>query len=71
MTDDFSQYTGFKAVSRTEALTADDLLKARLLIVREHARAVRLKHCRRLARLAANYARDGSLPSRIMRKLRR
>jgi len=69
-TDDFSRYTGFQAVSRTESLTADDLVKARARIMREHARAVRFKRWRHLAGLAWTYTRDGSLPSRLARKLR-
>ena len=69
-TEDLSQYSGFIPVSRTEKLSADDLLKARQMIVRAHRKAVFWKKQRRLATLTIRYARDGSLWSRLKRKYR-
>jgi radical SAM superfamily enzyme YgiQ (UPF0313 family) len=70
-TGDFSQYTGFKPVSRTEAMSGDDLREARALIIREHARAIRGKQLRHLARVAWTHLLDGSLPRRIVARLKR
>jgi radical SAM superfamily enzyme YgiQ (UPF0313 family) len=69
-TEDLSQYSGFIPVSRTEKMSADDLLKARQMIVHAHRRAVFWKKQRRLATLTIRYARDGSLWSRLKRKYR-
>lgn len=68
-TNDWSQYTGFKAVMRSEALSIDDLAKARSLIHAEHARAVRWKQLRHDIVRGMRYALDGSLPARIRRRL--
>jgi len=70
-TEDWSRYTGFNAVSRTEDLTTEQLLAGRERILREHARAIFWKKRRRKAALAWRYARDGSLASRLWRKTRR
>lgn len=69
-TGDWSQYTGFKAVLRSEALSTADLLKAREKILAEHARMIRGKRLRHHLALAAKYAADGSLARRLRRKLR-
>jgi hypothetical protein len=69
-TEDLSQYSGFIPLSRTEKMSADDLLKARRMIVRAHRRAMFWKKQRRLATLTIRYARDGSLWSRLKRKYR-
>jgi radical SAM superfamily enzyme YgiQ (UPF0313 family) len=67
-TEDFSQYSGFIPVSRTERMSADELLEARRMIIRAHRRSVFWKKRRRLAELAVRYARDGSLWPRLRRK---
>jgi radical SAM superfamily enzyme YgiQ (UPF0313 family) len=67
-TEDLSQYSGFIPVSRTEKMSAEDLQKARGMIVRAHRRAVFWKQQRRYFALAGRYARDGSLLLRIKRK---
>ena len=67
-TEDFSQYSGFIPVSRTEGMSADDLQRARMMIIRAHQRAVFWKHKRRLVELTIRYARDGSLWRRVRRK---
>jgi len=69
-TDDFSQYTGFKPVSRTDDMAPDDLREARALIIREHARAIRGKRLRHRMAAAWTSLLNGTLPSKIMRKLR-
>lgn len=69
-TSDWSQYTGFKAVMRSEALSTADLTKARKLIHAEHARAVRWKQLRQDLEHGLRYALDGSLLARIRRRLR-
>jgi radical SAM superfamily enzyme YgiQ (UPF0313 family) len=69
-TEDWTQYTGFTAVARTENLTVEDLLEARERIIREHARAVFWKRLGRLGRLFMRYLRDGSLWLRLCRKIR-
>lgn len=69
-TDDFSQYTGFKAVSRTDDMSADDLVEARDLIIKEHAKAIRSKRVGHLLGLAWRYTLDGSLPRRAVSKLK-
>jgi hypothetical protein len=51
-------------------MSADDLLKARQMIVRAHRKAVFWKKQRRLAALTIRYARDGSIWSRLKRKYR-
>lgn len=71
LTEDWSQYTGFKPVARTEALTADDLLAARAQILAAHRRAIRGKKLAHLARLTVRYLADGSLGHRVARKIRR
>jgi radical SAM superfamily enzyme YgiQ (UPF0313 family) len=67
--DDWSQYTGFRAVSRTEELSAEELLAARERIIRAHRRAVRWKRLRSRTGLALRYAADGSLARRLARRL--
>ncbi|NQT91290.1 MAG: radical SAM protein, partial [Lentisphaerae bacterium] len=49
LTRDWSRYTGFEAIVRTEALSPEDLLSARELIIREHGRAVAAKRWRQRA----------------------
>jgi len=70
-TQDWSQYTGFNAVLRTEELTTDELLAARARILREHRRAVVWKLRRHRLILAGRYLRDGSLWRRVARHLLR
>jgi radical SAM superfamily enzyme YgiQ (UPF0313 family) len=70
-TEDWSQYTGFKAVSRTEDMTAEQLLAARERILREHAKAVFWKRKRHKAALFGRYLMDGSLMRRLWKKARR
>ena len=67
-TEDFSQFTGFHPVSRTEQMSPEDLENARQMILREHRRATFWKRQRRLAELTVRYARDGSLWSRLRRR---
>jgi radical SAM superfamily enzyme YgiQ (UPF0313 family) len=69
-TRDWSQYTGFKPIMRTEALSLEELVEARNLILREHARAVFWKRQRRTAGLALRYLRDGSVWGRVARRIR-
>ena len=71
LTEDWSQYTGFKPVARTEALSADDLEQGRQHILREHRRATEWKRRRHFAALACRYLCDGSLPRRLTRKIGR
>ena len=70
LTRDWSRYTGFEAITRTEALSRDDLLAARELLIREHRRAVAGKRWRQRARLFARYLADGSLWRRLARKMK-
>jgi radical SAM superfamily enzyme YgiQ (UPF0313 family) len=69
-TENFSQYSGFIPVSRTEAMSSEELLQARQMIIRAHRRAVFWKRKRHLADLAIRYMRDGSLWRRLQRKYR-
>ncbi len=69
VTKDWSQYTGFNAVMRTETLSVEDLIKAKKVITRYHRRVVRWKRLAYLARLALKYAGDGSLWKRVCRRL--
>ena len=69
-TENFSQYSGFIPVSRTEAMSSEELLQARQMIMRAHRRTVFLKRKRHLAGLAIRYTRDGSLWRRLQRKYR-
>jgi hypothetical protein len=69
-TENFSQYSGFIPVSRTEAMTSEELVQARQMIMRAHCRAVFWKRKRHLAELAIRYMRDGSLWRRLQRKYR-
>jgi radical SAM superfamily enzyme YgiQ (UPF0313 family) len=68
-TDDWSRYTGFQAIMRTEALATEDLVAARTLILRAHARAVRWKRGRRLLGLGLRYLRDGTIWRRVRRRV--
>lgn len=68
LTEDFAKYTGFQPVSRTEHMSADELLQARQMIIEAHQKAVFWKKRRHLAALAVQYARDGSLYSRLRRR---
>jgi anaerobic magnesium-protoporphyrin IX monomethyl ester cyclase len=70
-TEDWSQYTGFIAVSRTEELSSEDLKEARQRILQAHRKATAWKKRRYLARLAWRYFRDGTLWGRLARKARR
>ena len=70
LTDDWSQYTGFKAVARTEDLSKDDLITARRMIINEHQKAVFWKKQRQKVRLFASYLLDGSLIGRLARHAR-
>jgi len=70
LTQDWSQYTGFRPVMRTEALSAADLLDARRLILTEHRRAVRWKRCCQQVKLLVRYFVEGSLAYHLMRALR-
>jgi anaerobic magnesium-protoporphyrin IX monomethyl ester cyclase len=67
-TEDLSKYTGFLPVSRTEAMSSEELLHARQMIIKAHSRAVFWKKKRRLVELTIRYARDGSLWRRLKRK---
>jgi len=71
LTEDWSQYTGFKAVARTEFLTAEDLVAARNRIITEHKKAIRVKRAAHLARLAWQYSADGSLVWRMAHRFGR
>ena len=51
-------------------MSADDLREARELIIREHARAIRGKALRHLARVGWEHLLDGSLPRRIVKKVK-
>jgi anaerobic magnesium-protoporphyrin IX monomethyl ester cyclase len=68
---DWSQYTGFKAVMHSEALSSADLGAARALMHAEHRRAVRWKQVSHNLRRGLRYALDGSLPGRIARRWRK
>jgi len=70
LTEDWSQFTGFKPVMRTEALNAEELWKAKMMIEKEHRKASRWKGIRKKAELAIRYTRDGSILSRIGRKVK-
>ena len=67
-TEDWSQYTGFKAVSRTEEMSGEDLLKARETILRAHRQAILWKKRKYRMRLAWRYMLDGSLARRLARR---
>jgi radical SAM superfamily enzyme YgiQ (UPF0313 family) len=69
-TEDFSQYSGFIPVSRTERMSPEELVQARQMIIRAHRKAVFWKKHRRLVELTIRYARDGSLWPRVRRKYR-
>ena len=68
-TEDFSQYTGFVPVSRTEKMTADDLEAARKMIIRAHRRSIFWKKQRHLAKLTVRYTLNGELVPRLRRRL--
>mgnify|MGYP006289875469 CR=1 FL=1 len=70
LTEDWSHYTGFQAVARTEALSAEDLSEARNRIIGAQRRAVFWKARRRELKLAGRYLLDGSLPRRVWRRWR-
>jgi len=69
-TEDWSRFTGFDAVLRTEALSTEALLDARRRILAAHRRAVFWKRRRRTMALAWRYLLDGSLARRLARKIR-
>jgi anaerobic magnesium-protoporphyrin IX monomethyl ester cyclase len=68
-TEDWSRFTGFDAVLRTEALSTEALVEARGRILRAHRRAVFWKRQRHKAALTCAYLRDGSLWGRLARKM--
>jgi len=71
LTEDWAQYTGFKPVARTEALSASDLVEARQRIILKHRKAIRLKKVLSLTRLGLRYTADGSILRRLMAKIAR
>jgi radical SAM superfamily enzyme YgiQ (UPF0313 family) len=68
-TGDFSKYTGFQAVMRTEDLSAEDLIRARGMILAAHRRATFWKKRRSLAKLAWRYLKDGTLWGRVVGRI--
>jgi len=68
-TEDWSRFTGFDAVLRTEALSTEDLQEARRRILQAHRRTVFWKRQRHKAALTCAYLRDGSLWGRLARKM--
>ena len=69
LTDDWSKYTGFYPVMRTEKLSAEDLLAAKKFLQDEHRKIVAFKRLRRKVSLAVQYARDGSIWGRAYRRV--
>lgn len=67
LSEDWSLYTGFKAVARTEDLSSDDLIKARNMVIRAHKKAVFWKKMRQHAKLFKKYLFDGSIFRRLAR----
>ncbi len=70
LNENWSQYTGFKPVLRTEELSGEELLKARNLIISEHKKAVFWKRKIHKARLFMRYIKDGSIYGRILLKMK-
>jgi len=68
LTEDWSQYTGFKPIMRTEELSAEDLLKARKLMIAEHRKAVFWKRKWHTTKLFIRYTADGSIFRRIKKR---
>ena len=65
LTRDWSKYTGFDPVMRTEAMSSDELLHAQAMLVKAHRRAVRWRKARLAIARGARYILDGSLPTRL------
>ncbi len=68
LTKDWSQYTGFDPVMRTEHLSAEDLIEAQAILIRHHGQAVRWQRAKALTIRAARYLADGSLPRRMLKR---
>jgi len=68
LTEDWSEYTGFKPVMRTEALSGEDLLAARKLIIAEHRKAVFWKLQLHKMKLLVRYSLDGSIFRRLKKR---
>jgi anaerobic magnesium-protoporphyrin IX monomethyl ester cyclase len=68
-TEDFSQFTGFVPVSRTEKMGPEELEQARVKIIKAHRRSIFWKKQRHLAKLTVRYTLNGELVPRLRRKL--
>ncbi|MBM4149388.1 MAG: radical SAM protein [Lentisphaerae bacterium] len=71
LTEDWSRFTSYDPVIRTEELSAEDLLKARDEMHRIHRRAVRWKRMRQLIALNLRRLRDGTLWRHVAYRLRK
>ncbi len=70
VTKDWSQYTGFNAVMRSEALSVQELVGARQKIMNSQRKAARLKRLGYLSRLAMRYIKDGSIAGRLYSRMK-
>ncbi|MCK5529576.1 MAG: polysaccharide deacetylase family protein, partial [Kiritimatiellae bacterium] len=70
LSEDWSLYTGFKAVARTEELSSDDLIKARGMVISAYQKAAFWKKRKQLAKLFVKYLFDGSVFRRLARHIR-
>jgi radical SAM superfamily enzyme YgiQ (UPF0313 family) len=68
LTRDWSQYTGFDPVMRTEYMSAEDLVAAQDMLIHHHAQAVRWERAKALTIRTARYIADGSLPRRVLKR---
>jgi len=68
LTDDWSKYTSYDPVIRTEELSAEDLLRARDMMHEIHRRAVRYKRMGQIIMLNLRKIQDGTIWKQIWRK---
>jgi radical SAM superfamily enzyme YgiQ (UPF0313 family)/peptidoglycan/xylan/chitin deacetylase (PgdA/CDA1 family) len=70
LSEDWSLYSGFKAVARTEDLSSEDLIKARNMVIRAHRKAVFWKKLWQQTKLFKKYLFDGSIFRRLWRHIK-
>jgi len=69
LTEDWSKFTGFGAVIRTEELSAQDLVKAKNMLHEVHRKAVRYKRFKQKIGLNLGRVRNGTIWNHAWRKL--
>ncbi len=68
LTNDWSKFTSYEPVIRTEELSADDLIKARDMMHNIHRKAVRYKRLKQRIRLNLGRIYDGTIYKHIWEK---